>query len=243
MTKNIMSTVWEYTRVIGGALILASTIRALAYEPFKIPSSSMVPTLLIGDYLFVNKYAYGFRNPCSGGRTQGEEIKRGDVVVFEEVKGYGCGMLLGVGSLNFIKRIIAVPGDTVEYKNKELYVNGEKLSVKAEGEYSYQDQKRNTLDASLFEEELGDIKHKILIMNTREGRDVPAMVVPEGRYVVMGDNRDNSLDSREWNKPSWGFITADQIVGRADVLFWSWAPGLKPRWERLGQSLQAESIK
>lgn len=242
LKNKIVMSAWEYIRVIGGALILASTIRALAYEPFKIPSSSMVPTLLIGDYLFVNKHVYGFREPCSGERTEGQPIQRGDVVVFEEEKGVACGLVLGIGSLNFIKRIVAIPGDTVEYKEKALYINGERLKTEYKDQYVYEDSKHMDLDAKLYTEELGDIRHDILLMPSREGMDVAPMVVPEGHYVAMGDNRDNSRDSRFWTYPSWGFVKKEDIVGRADVLFWSWAPGLKVRTERIGMSLRPEMV-
>lgn len=238
----MVETIWEYVRVIGGALILASTIRTLAYEPFKIPSSSMVPTLLIGDYLFVNKHVYGFREPCTGKRTEGEAIQRGDVVVFEEKKGVACGLALGLGSLNFIKRVIALPGDTIEYKDKTLFVNSERLTTEFQGQYEYEDSKDMELEASLYKETLSGIRHDILLMDSREGMDVAPMVVPEGHFVVMGDNRDNSRDSRFWSYPSWGFVKKEDIVGRADVLFWSWAPGLKVRTDRIGQTLRPEVL-
>lgn len=241
--QSFARSIFEYTKVILGALILAATVRSLWFEPFKIPSTSMVPTLLVGDFLFVDKNNYGWRNPCTGTRYNGNEPKRGDVVVFEKKKGYVCGLTLGLGSLNFIKRIVAIPGDTVAYKNKILYVNGEAVKTTPEEMHNYTDAKGNLHSVKKYDVNFSGIDHKILLDETRRGFDLEPTVVPEDSYVMIGDNRDNSLDSRFWVYPDWGFVKKADIVGQAKVLFWSWDGNLKPRFERLGSSLVAPKVE
>lgn len=241
--KKALDVVWEYTKVIGGALILASVVRSTWFEPFKIPSTSMVPTLLVGDFLFVDKNNYGWRNPCTGERFRGEDPQRGDVIVFEEKKGIGCGLVLGLGSLNYIKRIVAVPGDTVAYRNKTLYVNGEAAHVTYEQEYSYEGSQGELHRSKQYGVDFSGIHHKVMLNDQVASMDLEEAVVPEGHYVVMGDNRDNSLDSRYWNYPDWGFVAKEDIVGQAKMLFWSWDKNLMPRFDRLGGSLVSPAIE
>ena len=242
--KNpILATIYEYVALITGAVLLASIVRGIWFEPFKIPSTSMVPTLLVGDYLFVDKNNYGLRNPCSGERYFADEEnmpQRGDVVVFQKKKGPACGFVLGLGSLNFIKRIVAVPGDTVAYYDKTLYVNGEEVPMVFQRDIQYKDATNHTVRAKEFDVNFEGLHHKALTMNDRPAIDMEQVTVPEGKYVVMGDNRDNSLDSRFWDYPNWGFVDMGDIVGQAQFIFWSWDNSLKPRKERLGQSLVAK---
>lgn len=242
--QGFIAVIFEYTKVILGALILAATVRSLWFEPFKIPSTSMVPTLLVGDYLFVDKNNYGWRNPCTGERYGDRgNIQRGDVVVFERQKGYLCGLTLGFGSLNFIKRIVAVPGDKISYNNKTLFVNGEPVSMIPDGTYSYEDANSKMHELKQYNVEFNGHEHQVLLDEQRRGFDLEETTVPEGKYVVMGDNRDNSLDSRFWNYPDWGFVEKKDIVGQAKRIFWSWDNGLKPRMDRIGQSLVAKTIE
>lgn len=248
MSKNkkpagFAAIVYEYTKVILGALILAATVRSLWFEPFKIPSTSMVPTLLVGDYLFVDKNNYGWRNPCTGTRYNGDAIKKGDVVVFEKKKGYLCGLTLGFGSLNFIKRIVAVPGDTISYNNKTLYINGEPIKMTPNGNHIYTDASDQNYEVKKYDAHFNGLTHEVLLDQERRGFDLDETTVPEGKYVVMGDNRDNSLDSRFWNYPDWGFVDKADVVGQAKMLFWSWDNNFKPRLDRVGHSLVAEIEK
>lgn len=229
---------FEYVRVIGGALLLAITIRSIWFEPFKIPSSSMIPTLQIGDFLFVDKNEYGYRNPCTGERYKAErDPERGDIVVFERHKGPVCGLLLGLGSVNYIKRIVAVPGDYIAYINKTLYVNDDPVKLESLGEYTYSDSNGIPFTVNHYAETQGDFKHSILLHSERPAKDLPPVEVPEGMYVMMGDNRDNSMDSREWKYPQWGFVKKEDIVGPAEMIFFSWDSKFRPRLERIGQSL------
>lgn len=237
-SQSFLSIVFEYIRVILGALVLAAVVRSLWFEPFKIPSTSMVPTLLVGDYLFVDKNNYGWRNPCTGERYNGEDPKRGDVVVFEREKGYFCGLALGLGSLNFIKRIVAVEGDTIAYRNKTLYVNGEPAHITYKDEYEYEDANSEKVTVKRYDSNFYGAEHHVLIDDGRSGLDVPESVVPAGHYVMVGDNRDNSVDSRYWVYPDWGFVKKEEIVGQAKRIFWSWDNGLKPRFERLGHEIK-----
>lgn len=242
--KNpILAIIWEYSSLIVGALILASFVRSIWFEPFKIPSTSMVPTLLVGDYLFVDKNNYGLRNPCSGERAFFDAPKRGDVVVFQREQGPLCGLVLGLGSLNFIKRIVAIPGDRISYLDKKLYVNGKEVPMSFEKDIVYRDAQGHPLRAKQFDVSFDGHRHKALTMDDRPGIDMNEVTVPEGKYVAMGDNRDNSLDSRFWDYPNWGFVDMKDIVGQAKYLFWSWDSNLKPRFERIGQSLVAKDIK
>tara|TARA_R110000868_G_scaffold189695_2_gene432952 strand:- start:3499 stop:4251 length:753 start_codon:yes stop_codon:yes gene_type:complete len=236
---SLAQSVFEYTKVILGALVLAAAVRSLWFEPFKIPSTSMVPTLLVGDFLFVDKNNYGWRNPCTGERFRGEDPKRGDVVVFERTKGYACGLALGLGSLNFIKRIVAIPGDRVSYNNKTLYVNDKAVDMVFEEYYDYEDASGLQHSIKRYGVNFDGHDHKILLDEERRGYDLAETIVPEDSYVVLGDNRDNSLDSRFWVYPDWGFVKKKDIVGQAKVLFWSWDNHLMPRFERLGTSLVA----
>lgn len=240
---TFLGSVYEYTKVIVGALLLASLVRALWFEPFKIPSTSMVPTLLVGDYLFVDKNNYGWRNPCNGERYgSSEPIKKGDVVVFQKKPSYACGFVLGFGGLNFIKRVVAVPGDKISYNNKTLYVNGDPVHMNLSGTHAYTDAHNQSYEIKKYDVEFNGVKHEVLIDEQSRGIDLAEMEVPEGKYVVVGDNRDNSLDSRFWNYPDWGFVEEKDILGQAKMIFWSWDNKLKPRFDRIGTSLVAEKV-
>ncbi len=200
-------------------LLLALVIRSFIIAPFKIPSSSMVPTFEVGDYLFVSRYNYGFRIPFTDIQFMTSPAERGDVVVFDYPEDR---------SKDYIKRIVGVPGDVIEYRNNELSINGKKMPLKEEGVHSYFMQD-NTLDVSgLFTENLLGVEHSVLRedFSIRDGR----WVVPEGKYFVLGDNRNNSRDSR-----FWGFVPHEFLVGKAVIIWWSWnSVSSSVRWERLG---------
>jgi len=193
----------EYSRSLFPILLIVLLFRSFLFEPFKIPSGSMIPTLLIGDFIVVNKFAYGLRLPVLNRKVVSiGEPERGDVVVFR----YPVDP-----KVNFIKRMVGLPGDTITYRDKQLFINGEALSTVAQGRYASSDIKCDTprADAMLMEEKLGDANHDILIHENSAGRN-QQWVVPEGHYFVMGDNRDRSNDSREW-----GFVPDDNLMGRA----------------------------
>jgi signal peptidase I len=197
----------EYSRSLFPVLFIVLLFRSFLFEPFKIPSGSMIPTLLIGDFIVVNKYAYGLRLPVVNSKfLELGEPQRGDVVVFR----YPVDP-----SVNFIKRLIGLPGDTVTYRDKRLYINGEEVENVSNAPYLSDTVKCSTprSDAQRVREDLGVKRHDILIHENIRGRN-GQWVVPEGHYFMMGDNRDRSNDSREW-----GFVPEENLVGRA-VAIW-----------------------
>ena len=193
----------EYSRSLFPVLLVVLLFRSFLFEPFKIPSGSMIPTLLIGDFILVNKYAYGLKLPVLNTKFLSVgEPERGDVVVFRYPVDPG---------INFIKRMVGLPGDTITYRSKQLYVNGEPVEAISLGAYASSEVKCSTPrpDARRLQETLGGVKHDILHHQGTASRD-GQWVVPEGHYFVMGDNRDRSNDSREW-----GFVPEENLMGRA----------------------------
>jgi signal peptidase I len=193
----------EYSRSLFPILLIVLLFRSFLFEPFKIPSGSMIPSLLIGDFIVVNKYAYGLRLPVTNTKILSTgEPERGEVVVFR----YPVDP-----RVNFIKRLVGVPGDTISYRDKRLYVNGEPVAVEDMGRYTSDDVKCATprADAIRYLEKLGDTEHEILV-HQNSGSSDGQWTVPEGHYFVMGDNRDRSNDSR-----AWGFVPEDHLMGRA----------------------------
>jgi len=193
----------EYARSLFPVLLIVLVFRSFLFEPFKIPSGSMIPTLLVGDFIVVNKFSYGIRLPVLNKKIINTgDPKRGDVVVFR----YPVDP-----AVNFIKRAVGLPGDTITYRDKQLDVKGEKVENATEGRFSSGDIKCSTpaADAMLFDEQLGDVSHNILLHDRSPSRN-GQWVVPEGHYFMMGDNRDRSNDSREW-----GFVPDENLLGRA----------------------------
>jgi signal peptidase I len=192
------SVLREYAESIIIALILALAIRTFIVQPFKIPSGSMEETLVIGDHLLVSKFIYGIKIPFTNKRVlKFRDPKRGDVIVFE----YPADT-----SKDFIKRVIGVPGDIVEAKNKKVYINGK-----------------------LYENSHEVHKDKDIMVDSRD--NFGPVRVPDRSYFVMGDNRDRSYDSR-----FWGFVKDDRIKGHAFIKYWSWDnENSKVRWRNIGE--------
>ena len=211
----------EYTAGLFPVIAIVFLLRSFLFEPFRIPSGSMLPTLHVGDFILVNKYDYGLRLPVAN--TKVLEIgapKRGDVIVFR----YPVDT-----SIDYIKRVVGVPGDTVEYRNKVLYVNGVEQKLAAPRDFI---DENTMVTLTEYDETLGDFTHLVAFDHRRpswvpEGaisKKEPTCTyngagfickVPEGHYFAMGDNRDNSEDSRYW-----GFVPDENLVGRA-VLIWA----------------------
>lgn len=206
----------EYTASFFPVILAVFVVRSFVVEPFKIPSGSMVPTLLVGDFILVNKFEYGLRLPVTNTKiTQGSPLSRGDVVVFRYPKDE---------SVDYIKRVIGLPGDTVAYQDKQLTINGQPVPETPLPDF-FDDERQNY--AKQFEETIDNKKNAILnnpavppfVMGaydypyrdncTYNSRGVICKV-PPGHYFMMGDNRDNSADSRYW-----GFVPDQNIVGRA----------------------------
>ncbi len=215
-------TVVEYARSFFPVLLLVLVVRSFLYEPFRIPSSSMMPTLLTGDFIFVNKYTYGLRLPVVN--TKIVEIgapHRGDVIVFR---------LPSDPSTNYIKRLVGLPGDTIRYAGKKIYVNDEPVSLVPVGIYDGEDQPGSLL----LRERLGTVEHEILLRSGERSRE-GTFVVPPGHYFMMGDNRDNSRDSRY---EGVGFVPEANVVGRAVRIWMSWNFSSMPKWGRIGTEVR-----
>lgn len=217
----------ESIRTILYAGLIAIGIRSIAFEPFNIPSGSMIPTLLVGDYLFVSKYSYGYSRhsfPFSpnlfSGRILGGMPQRGDVAVFK---------LPRDTSQDYIKRIIGLPGDRIQVIRGILHVNGEAVRREAIGPYVTEgDGPRMTV--RLYREVLPGGRTHEIIEQTDDGvlDNTPEFTVPPGHVFAMGDNRDNSLDSRV--QSAVGFVPIENLVGRAEFIFFS-VDGSSPFWQ------------
>ena len=188
----------DYSRSFFPVLFLVLILRSFLFEPFQIPSGSMLPTLKIGDFILVNKFDYGLRLPVLRQTiVEFGEPKRGDVMVFKYPEDT---------RINFIKRVVGIPGDTVEYRNKVVYVNGEAQTLTVMAPDGSVMMPALTEEAS---EQLGDREHRIWRRMT-QGRNFGPIQIPEGQYFVMGDSRDDATDSRVW-----GFVDDSLIVCRA----------------------------
>jgi len=213
----------EYARSFFPIILLVLVIRSFIAEPFRIPSASMLPTLHIGDFILVNKFAYGIRLPVLNTKIVDlAEPERGEVLVFRFPKN---------PKVDYIKRVVGLPGDKVGYFDKTVFINGKAI----EQEVKSKDVSLLGLvpaRAELRFEQLGENGHDLLVDPDRrlvEGE----MVVPDGHYFVMGDNRDNSNDSR-----FWGTVPEENLVGKAFIIWMSWdwnAGGIV--WDRLGNSI------
>ena len=211
----------EYARSFFPILLIVLLVRSFLFEPFRIPSSSMMPTLLVGDFIFVNKFEYGLRLPVIHSKVlEVGQPKRGDVVVFRLPSDPGT---------NYIKRLIGLPGDTIKYVNRRLFINDELIDREALGQYKGEGQSGSLL----YSEALEDAKHEILLMPGRRSLE-GTFVVPDGHYFMMGDNRDNSRDSRYQGV---GIIPEDKVVGRAVRIWMNWSFPDAPRWSRIGHPI------
>jgi len=209
----------ETLRTVLWAVVIAFTIRTFAFEPFNIPSGSMIPTLLVGDYLFVNKFVYGYSKytvafgaPLFSGRVLGQAPERGDVVVFK---------LPRDNSTDYIKRLIGLPGDHIQMIQGVLNINGEPVKLKRIEDAQVPNQMGREVKVAQYLETLpGGRVHRILKETVNGPLDnTPVYTVPPNHYFFMGDNRDNSLDSRV--PSAVGFVPEENLVGRAEVLFFS----------------------
>lgn len=199
--------------------VVAFVIRSFVIAPFKIPSSSMVPTLDVGDYIFVLRYPYGIRIPFTDLQFFPSPAKRGDVAVFDYPDDR---------SKDFIKRIVGLPGDVIRYQDNNLYVNGREMPLDEEGKRVYYMADGEADVSGLYKEHLIGVTHDVLrkSFSIKDG----VWKVPPGHYFAMGDNRNNSRDSR-----FWGFVPQSYLVGKAVVIWWSWDNHRDTvRWGRIG---------
>ena len=198
----------EYAKSFFPIFLIVLILRSFIFEPFKIPSGSMMPTLLIGDFILVNKFDYGIRLPVLNTKVlENKTPDRGDIVVFRYPED---------PSIPFIKRIVGLPGEKISYHNKTLYINDISITQVLNGRYNAHGSGQMMDGASLRVENLDDIAHEILISSNRPSQELEVNV-PEGHYFVLGDNRDNSKDSR-----FWGFVPDENLVGRAFMIWMNW---------------------
>ncbi|MCB8890096.1 signal peptidase I [Vreelandella malpeensis] len=198
----------DYSRSLFPVLLVVLVVRSFIVEPFQIPSGSMRPTLEVGDFILVNKFAYGLRLPVVHTKVfEVDEPERGEVMVFR---------FPDEPSVNFIKRVVGLPGDRIRYEGKQLYVNGEPVAKTL-----IEEGPAGSPQQLLLEERLGSVRHAIYNNPRDPGPQMGEVVVPEGEYFMMGDNRDQSNDSRYW-----GFVPEENIVGRAFAVWMHWDGGL-----------------
>ena len=196
-------------------LLLVFIFRGFIFEPFRVPSNSMMPTLLTGDFIVVNKFDYGFRLPIANTKlVEFSKPNRGDVIVFrypnyEKNPGYS--------GVDFIKRIVAIPGDLISYSDDQLVINDKAIEIKNIGPYIGVDSGKSMNNYKLAQEFISALPHEILINPNRRSKGIPEITIPEGHYFVMGDNRSHSSDSR-----FWGFVPEEYIIGRAIGIWMHW---------------------
>jgi len=211
----------EYARSFFPVFFIVLLLRSFLFEPFRIPSASMMPTLLIGDFILVNKFDYGIRLPVLNNKIIANNTpERGDIVVFRYPED---------PSIPFIKRVVGLPGDHLEYRDKSIYINEIEIKQEILGRYQGQGAGRSMDGVSWREEQLDAVNHQILVDPSRPSLELETFV-PDGHYFVLGDNRDNSKDSRYW-----GFVPDENLVGHAFMIWMNWDSkngGID--WKRIG---------
>jgi len=225
VVKTLKESTWiEYCKSFFPVILSVLLLRSFLVEPFRIPSGSMMPTLLVGDFILVNKFAYGIRLPVLDKKVvEVGEPARGDIVVFRYPKD---------PSVDYIKRVVGLPGDKIGYYNKVLYINDEPAGQVPAGVYIGVGSGISMSGASERREQLGDVQHDILVMPRTPGLE-GQYIVGEDEYFVMGDNRDNSNDSRYW-----GTVPETNLVGKAFRVWMNWdgANG-GVEWDRIGMKI------
>ena len=215
----------EYARSFFPVLLIVLLLRSFIVEPFRIPSGSMLPTLEVGDFIVVSKFSYGLRLPITHTKILNTgEPHRGDVVVFRYPRN---------PSVDYIKRIVGLPGDQIAYYNHHVFVNGKPVEMKRIGPYTAPSAPPGADPQIEYRENLGGEKHATLL-DPHSGSPEGDFVVPKGHYFVLGDNRDHSNDSR-----IWGYVPEANLVGKAEMIWmhWNWNHG-GIDWSRIGDMIR-----
>ncbi len=228
MSADKMPIIIDYARSFFPVLLIVFLLRSFLFEPFRIPTGSLEPTLLIGDFILVNKFAYGIRLPVMHRKISPVgDIKRGDIIVFRFPPN---------PSVDYIKRVIGVPGDHISYVNKVLTVNGQVMPQTLMGQETDRGEDGSVWTVEKKQENFFGIQHFIYDVPDRPSDDFKNVVVPPGEYFAMGDNRDDSADSRYW-----GFVPDQNIIGKASLVWLSWDANAdllhKIRWNRIGKNI------
>ena len=240
---GVLELIW----IVVQALLIAVVVRTFLFQPFNIPSGSLVPTLLVGDYLFVSKYSYGYSKyslplglPLFEGRIMGSEPKRGDIAVFKLPKD---------NKTDYIKRVIGLPNDRIQMIDARLYINGQEVQREKLPPYHTIDSYGRPTDVAHYKEILPNgVVHEIIQKDGDTGiwSNTPVYTVPSGHFFMMGDNRDNSQDSRVLSEV--GYVPFENFEGRAEVIFfsidenasawklWEWPSTV--RWSRIFQRIR-----
>ena len=232
----------DYARSFFPVLLLVFLLRGFIAEPFRIPSGSMLPTLEIGDFILVNKFTYGVRLPILHNKLiELNDPDRGDIVVFHHPP---------QNKISYIKRMIGLPGDEIEYRGNDLFVNGQSITTESQGTYTPFSETRSLalFNQSIASETTGNggemagemVEYSVLFNNYAANRGRKGkLVVPDGHYFVMGDNRDNSADSR-----SWGLVPDKNIIGKAFFIWFHWdtVKGGGVKLSRVGADIQAQPV-
>ncbi len=215
----------EYSRAFFPVILVVFLLRAFLVEPFRIPSGSMEPTLRIGDFILVNKFTYGLRLPILNKKILAiHEPKRGDVMVFR---------FPGDPSVDYIKRVVGLPGDHVVYGDKKLFINGKPMEQSPDGSFVYSEGGEQGIQSRKVKENLDGVTHDVLLSDMPDQMPME-FTVPPGQYFMMGDNRDRSNDSRYW-----GTVPEENIVGKAFLIWFSWdfEDDGGVLWRRLGHTI------
>jgi len=224
--KPKLPIVIDYSRSLFPLLLIVLLIRSFLFQPFKVPSGSLEPTIIPGDMLAVNMYQYGLRLPLTYKTILHISVPHpGDIMLFRWPPNY---------EINLIKRVIGVPGDHISYIHKVLYLNGKECKQTYVGDNTDSDSPSQIgWPVKKYEEDLNGVKHFIYINPARDDVDFYDLVVPPDHYFMMGDNRDNSDDSRYW-----GFVAEHDIIGKAYAIIFNWDSFTHaPRWERIFKKL------
>lgn len=216
----------DYARSLFGVFCIVLLIRSFFFEPYIVPSGSMLPTIQLGDFILVNKFAYGLHLPLTGTKILAVgEPKQGDIVVFKNPEN---------PQVSFVKTVIGLPGDKISYINKQLYINGKILPQQFMGnQIEVNNANLGSALVAEYSSQIGAATHMIYNSPSIPAQNFQNLSVPQGEYFMMGDNRDDSDDSR-----IWGFVPEKDLEGRASFIFFSFdSDKMHVRWDRIGKKL------